>query len=232
MRTGSSRPSPAPGTDSTPSRGPAVDARSPSPTTVHVNSRIAAGGEASSGGGGGGGSAEKRQPTSVLASALVSGDSRRLVKFHNDDLAMPVTRLRARVVPRVRGRVSPRWRSSRRCGVALGGARSSGSRSATPPVPGRSSRCFALTRRARLPSRDSRRADPPACPLPRRRSASAWSRCARWASASSKRFVKRASSLPRRGRNGRVLSADAKAGDGHPSPSSRSSIRPSRPSRD
>ena len=107
-------------------------------------------------------------------------------------------------------------------------ARSSGSRSATPPVPGRSSRAFALTRRARLPSRDSRRADPPACPLPRRRSASAWSRCARWASASSKRFVKRASSLPRRGRNGRVLSADAKAGDGHPSPSSRSSISPSR----
>ena len=42
MRTGSSRPSTPPGTDSTPSRGPAVDARGASPTTVHVNSRIAA----------------------------------------------------------------------------------------------------------------------------------------------------------------------------------------------
>lgn len=84
-------------------------------------------------------------------------------------------------------------------------ARSSGSRSATPPVPGRSSRAFALTRRARLPSRDSRRADPPTCPLPRRRSASAWSRCARWASASSKRFVKRVSSLPSRPERPRSL---------------------------
>ena len=227
MRTGSSRPSPAPGTDSTPSRGPAVDARSPSPTTVHVNSRIAAGGEASSGEGGGGGSAEKRPPTSVLRE-FVSADSRRLVR-NLTTMTSPSCHTSARTggAPRPRESLAAMEELQKvRCRARR--ARSSGSRSATPPVPGRSSRAFALTRDARLPSRDSRRADPPACPLPRRRSASAWSRCARWASASSKRFVKRASSLPRRGRNGRVLSADAKAGDGHPSPSSRSSIFASR----
>ena len=159
---------------------------------------------------------------------IVSGDSRRLVR-NLTTMTSPSCHTSARTggAPRPRESLAAMEELQKvRCRARR--ARSSGSRSATPPVPGRSSRAFALTRRARLPSRDSRRADPPACPLPRRRSASAWSRCARWASASSKRFVKRASSLPRRGRNGRVLSADAKAGDGHPSPSSRSSIFASR----
>ena len=205
MRTGSSRPSPAPGTDSTPSRGPAVDPRSPSPTTVHLNSRIAAGGEASSGGGGGGGSTEKRQPTSVVCRFRNPRQSLRLVR-NLTTMTSPSCHTSARTggAPRPRESLAAMEELQKvRCRARR--ARSSGSRSATPPVPGRSSRAFALTRRARLPSRDSRRADPPTCPLPRRRSASAWSRCARWASASSKRFVKRASSPPSRPERPRSL---------------------------
>ena len=109
--------------------------------------------------------------------------------------------------------------------VSRSAARSSGSRSATPPVPGRSSRAFALTRRARLPSRDSRRADP-RLSSPRRRSARRrWSRCARWASASSKRFVKRAPRLsPVEAGTAAFSPRTRKRGDGHPSPSSRSGV--------
>ena len=97
MRAGSSRPSPAPGTDSTPSRGPAVDARSSSPTTVHVNSRIAAGGEASEWWGGGGGSDEKERSAARLVFL-----SRTRSKFHNDDLPARHTS------PRTGGALRPR----------------------------------------------------------------------------------------------------------------------------
>ena len=205
MRTGSSRPSPAPGTDSTPSRGPAVDARSPSPTTVHLNSRIAAGGEASSGGGGGGGSAEKRQPTSVVCRfSFPETLSPARQKFDNDDLAIlshvcahgwcPASAGESR-----RDGGAPEGAVSRSAGpfvrVSVGYA--AGPRTIVARFCPNSTRASPV---ARLPS-----PDPPACPLPRRRSASAWSRCARWASASSKRFVKRASSPPSRPERPRSL---------------------------
>ena len=131
----------------------------------------------------------RRKATSGTA-ALVFFHS--YIKFDNDQL----TRLRARAVPRVRGRVSSRWKSFRRCGFALGGPVRAGIGRPRRRSP-RDRRAFALTRRANLPS-PSVALTPPASPLPRRRSASAWSSCARWASASSRRFVRRASPPPSR----------------------------------